>query len=74
MVDAVTGSNALGFKGETIVPKAQKEHAERLKLIAESQAPARGVDDLGPIKGKEAAAKEGNGDNGPKEKIKKKDE
>ncbi len=49
MVDAVTGSNAFGFNGEKVVPLAQKEHAARLALIAESQAKgdARGVKDQG---------------------------
>jgi len=59
MVDAVTGSNALGFNGEKVVPKAQEEHAKRLALIAESQASgaARGNPDAAPIQGKDAAAK-----------------
>jgi hypothetical protein len=38
MLDAVTGSNALGFDGAKVVPKAQEEHAKRLALIAQSQA------------------------------------
>ena len=47
IVDAETASNAAGFDGKKVVPKAQKEHAERLKLIADSQAngAARGVPD-----------------------------
>lgn len=58
MVDAVTGSNALGFNGDKIVPVAQKEHAERLALIAESQAKgaARGNPDTAPIQGKKQDA------------------
>ncbi len=66
MVDAVTGSNALGFNGKKIVPLAQKEHAERLKVINDAQAAgkpdaARGVPDNGPTAGKDAAAAAGNG-------------
>lgn len=59
MVDAVTGSTALGFNGEKVVPKAQEEHAKRLALIAESQAKgaARGNPDGAPIQGKDASAK-----------------
>lgn len=38
LVDAVTASDAFGFDGEKVVPLAQKEHAERLKRIAESQS------------------------------------
>lgn len=50
MCDAVTGSNALGFDGAKVVPTAQKEHAERLAIIAKSQADgaARGVPDKAP--------------------------
>lgn len=53
IVDAVTASNAAGFEGEKVVPKAQEEHAERLKLISESQADgaARGVPDKAGKKG-----------------------
>lgn len=56
MVDAVTGSNALGFNGEKVVPKAQEEHAKRLAVIAESQATgeARGVGDQGTKQGQPA--------------------
>lgn len=59
MVDAVTGSNALGFNGDKVVPKAQEEHAKRLALIAESQAKgaARGNPDAAPVQGKDASAK-----------------
>jgi hypothetical protein len=59
MVDAVTGSNALGFNGDKVVPKAQEEHAKRLALIAESQAKgaARGNPDEAPVQGKDADAK-----------------
>jgi hypothetical protein len=59
MVDAVTGSNALGFNGEKVVPQAQEEHAKRLALIAESQAAgaARGNPDAAPVQGKDATAK-----------------
>lgn len=50
MVDAVTGSNALGFNGEEVVPQAQKEHAERLARISAAQSKpesaARGNPDL----------------------------
>lgn len=65
MVDAKTGSDALGFNGEKVVPLAQKEHADRLAEIAKSQAGppgnARGNPDGGPIKGKDAQTKAGNG-------------
>ncbi len=65
MVDAETGSDALGFIGAKVVPKAQKEHADRLAEIAKSQAGppgnARGNPDGGPIKGKDAESKAGNG-------------
>lgn len=60
MVDAVTGSNALGFNGQKVVPIAQKEHTERLKEINEAQAAnnaARGVKDGAPIQGRKSAAK-----------------
>jgi hypothetical protein len=54
MVDAVTGSDALGFDGAKVVPIAKKEHTERLAEIAKSQATGaqRGVPDKGPIQGK----------------------
>lgn len=60
MCDAVTGSNAMGFNGEKVVPKAQEEHAKRLAIIAESQAKgaARGDPDNAPIQGKEQSAKD----------------
>jgi hypothetical protein len=53
MVDAETGSNALGFEGKKVVPIAKKEHTERLAEIAASQATGaqRGVRDQGPIAG-----------------------
>lgn len=60
MVDAVTGSNALGFNGDKVVPLAQEEHAKRLAIIAESQASvaaARGNPDGAPVQGKDASAK-----------------
>ncbi len=64
MVDAETGSDALGFIGKEVVPKAQKEHADRLAEIAKSQAgppgAARGNPDGGPIKGAAAQSKAGN--------------
>lgn len=51
VVDAVTASDAFGFNGKKTVPIAQKEHAERLAVIAKSQADAnpaaRGVPDKG---------------------------
>lgn len=57
-VDAVTASNAFGFDGKTVVPIAQKEHAERLKRINDAQAEgnpaARGNPDADP-KGKAGA-------------------
>lgn len=56
MVDAMTGSTALGFNAEKVVPKAQEEHAKRLALIAASQSP-RGVNDNAAIQGKDAANK-----------------
>ncbi len=54
MVDQKTGSDALGFDGEKVVPIAQKEHTQRLAEIAKSQAAGaqRGNPDGGPIKGK----------------------
>lgn len=65
MVDAVTGSTALGFNGKKVVPLAQKEHSDRLAEIAKSQAAppgnARGNPDGGPIQGKDAQTKAGNG-------------
>lgn len=59
IVDAVTASNAFGFDGEKVVPKAQEEHAKRLALIAESQAKgaARGNPDAAPTQGADAQAK-----------------
>lgn len=61
MVDAETGSNALGFNGKKVVPIAQKEHTERLAEIAKSQAAAnpsaRGTPDKGPIQGRKQQAK-----------------
>lgn len=57
LVDKVTASNARGYNGEKVVPKAQEEHAERLKMLAASQAPgvgagnaaARGIDKGGQM-------------------------
>ena len=58
LCDAVTGSTALGFNGEKVVPQAQKEHAERLKRINDAQAAnnpaARGVPDASGGGGKDA--------------------
>jgi hypothetical protein len=50
-VDAVTASNAMGFDGKTVVPKAQKEHTDRLAQISAAQADgnARGNPDKGPL-------------------------
>lgn len=49
MVDAETGSNALGFNGGKVVPIAKKEHVERLAQIAKAQTPAAsGVKDTVP--------------------------
>lgn len=60
MVDAITGSDALGFEGAKVVPIAKQEHTERLAEIAKSQASAasaRGVPDKAPIKGKKESSK-----------------
>lgn len=52
LVSAMTASEARGYDAAKEVPKAKKEHAERLALIAESQggmenaSAARGVDDV----------------------------
>lgn len=58
LVDAETASNAMGFNGPKVVPQAQKEHAERLKVINEAQAAAnpaaRGVPDASAGGGKDA--------------------
>ena len=43
LVTAETASNARGYDGPTEVPKAQKEHAERLAIIAMSQAKGGGA-------------------------------
>ena len=54
LVSAVTASKARGYNGEKEVPIAQREHAERLAVIAESQAAAsaaRGVPDGSPVQG-----------------------
>jgi hypothetical protein len=72
MVDAETGSNALGFDGKKVVPIAKKEHTERLAEIAKSQASAaaRGVDDKAPLKGKKESAKaEKTNPDGSKKKV-----
>lgn len=73
MVDAVTGSDALGFDGKSVVPTAKKEHTARLAEIAASQAAtatARGVPDKGPIAGKKATAKvEKSNPDGSKKKV-----
>ncbi len=49
MVDAITGSNALGFNGEKVVPLAKEEHTTRLAEIAKAQSvpnpAARGIPD-----------------------------
>lgn len=70
MVDAVTGSNALGFDGEKVVPIAQEEHTKRLAEIAASQATgaARGVGDQGPVKGKKEQGRLDKTRNNPKPK------
>lgn len=67
MVDATTGSDALGFDGEKVVPTAQKEHANRLALIAasQSQGAARGVPDQSPTQGKDMMASAGNSGDPP---------
>lgn len=41
----VTLSNALGFDGETEIPKAEKDHAKRIARIAEAQSAEKGEDD-----------------------------
>lgn len=70
MVDAVTGSDALGFDGKKVVPIAQAEHTKRLAEIAASQATgaARGVDDQGPTKGKKEQGRIDKTKNNPKPK------
>lgn len=42
LVDATTASNARGYDGETVVPKAQAERIQRLKESAIAQAPGGG--------------------------------
>lgn len=46
----ITLSNALGFDGETEIPKAQEDHAKRIARISEAQTSdtpgARGIEDL----------------------------
>lgn len=37
LVDDVTASNALGFKGDEVVPQAKKDRAERIALTMEAQ-------------------------------------
>jgi hypothetical protein len=37
LIDDVTAANALGFDGETVVPKAKLDRAERIKLTMEAQ-------------------------------------
>jgi len=54
----ITLSNALGFDGEKEIPQAKKDHAERVKVLAEAQSAgkpqpednpaARGIKDLSP--------------------------
>lgn len=43
LVSAVTASDARGYDGEAEVPKAQEEHAQRLKEIVTSQTAGAGV-------------------------------
>jgi hypothetical protein len=66
LVDAVTASNAMGFDGEKVVPKAQEEHAERLKRINDAQAAnnpaARGVPDASAGGQKDAKVEKVDGD------------
>lgn len=71
MVDAVTGSDALGFDGKKVVPIAQEEHTKRLAEIAKSQAAgaARGVPDQGPLKGKKEQGRLDKTRNNPKPKV-----
>jgi len=38
LVDLVTASNGLGFDGETVVPKAQEEHAKKLAEMQKAQS------------------------------------
>jgi hypothetical protein len=45
LVDKVTASNARGYDGAKVVPIAEKEHAERLRILAESQTPGIGPKD-----------------------------
>ncbi len=47
LVDKVTASNARGYDGKTVVPIAEKEHAQRLAEIAKSQS-LPGVPDTKP--------------------------
>lgn len=64
LCQAETASNALGFDGAKEVPKAQKEHAERLARIAIAQSKgqgagaARGVGDQDPEVGNKSAEDE----------------
>jgi hypothetical protein len=48
LIDPGTASKAKGYPKES-VEKAKQAHAERVKRIAESQAKARGVEDLGGL-------------------------
>lgn len=48
LIDPETASKAKGYP-EGVVEKAKNAHADRVQRIAESQAKARGVDDLGGI-------------------------
>jgi len=71
----ITLSNALGFDGEKEIPQAKKDHAERVKVLAEAQAAgkpqpaagddnpaARGLKDLAPDNKGAAAEKKNSTD------------
>jgi hypothetical protein len=69
LIDLEAASKAKGYP-EGSVEKAASEHAERVARIAESQAKARGVDDLGGISNSSREEKVGQDEEGtPRKKT-----
>lgn len=55
LVDAVTASNARGYDGEKVVPKAHEERVKRMAEIAIAQAPGGGMGANSTARGGEGA-------------------
>lgn len=63
LVSTITASKARGYNAETEVPKAEKDHADRINRIKEAQSAVGGVGDLDPDPGQSAQDEKTNSQN-----------